>query len=216
VANSSASRAPGHKPASAPFAHLDRHPSDSRPLTPGYTAKVESDSAVWGYNTELVANLVSGAGNNLMAYRSEDVRIGTAGFKALRANANYMASWGNGWLWALRGQVQCSADALISGEQFGLGGASSIRGTSERPISGGKGMLASLEVTTPEVAPGLRVLGFVDAGGLRNNNPNATNKPPSDWRRWCHGPGCTYPLPRGSGPERPAALAGGAAGAAQG
>ena len=152
----------------------------SRPLSLGYTAKVESDSALWGYNTELVANLVSGAGNNLTAYRSEDVRIGTAAFKALRANANYTASVGSGWLWALRGQVQTSADALISGEQFGLGGASSVRGTSERPISGDKGLLASLELTTPDVAPGLRLLGFVDAGWLRNNNPNATNKPASD------------------------------------
>ena len=87
---------------------------------------------------------------------------------------------GSGWLWALRGQVQTSADALISGEQFGLGGASSVRGTSERPISGDKGLLASLELTTPDVAPGLRLLGFVDAGWLRNNNPNATNKPASD------------------------------------
>ncbi len=41
-------------------------------------------------------------------------------------------------------------------------------------------MLGSLELTTPDVAPGLRVLGFVDAGWLRNNNPNATNKPASD------------------------------------
>ena len=32
----------------------------SRPLSLGYTAKVESDSAVWGYNTELIANLVGG------------------------------------------------------------------------------------------------------------------------------------------------------------
>ena len=28
--------------------------------------------------------------------------------------------------------------------------------------------------------PGLRFMGFVDAGWLRNNNPNATNKPASD------------------------------------
>ena len=152
----------------------------SRPLSLGYTAKVESDRAAWGYNTELVANLVSGSGNNLTAYRSEDPRIGTAGFKALRANANYLGSFAGNWLWALRGQVQYSPDALISGEQFGLGGASSIRGTSERPISGDKGVLASLELSTPDLAPGLRVLGFVDAGWLRNNNPNGTTKPSSD------------------------------------
>ena len=152
----------------------------SRPVSLGYTARVQSDSAAWGYNAELVANLVSGKGNNLTAYQSEDARIGTAAFKVLRANANYLTGFGNGWLWAVRGQVQVSGDALISGEQFGLGGASSIRGTSERPISGDKGMMASLEVSTPDVAPGLRMLGFVDAGWLRNNNPNGTTKLSSD------------------------------------
>ena len=58
--------------------------------------------------------------------------------------------------------------------------SSSIRGTSERPIAGDKGLLASVELSTPDLAPGLRLVGFADAGWLRNNNPNATNKPPSD------------------------------------
>ena len=153
----------------------------SRPLSLGYTARVESNTASWGYNTDLVANMVSGSGNNLTAYRTEDTRINTAAFKALRANANYLgALGGGGWLWGVRGQFQYSADALISGEQFGLGGASTIRGTGERPISGDKGLLVSLEVTTPDLQPGLRLLGFVDAGWLRNNSPNGNPKPASD------------------------------------
>ena len=153
----------------------------SRPLSLGYTARVESNAASWGYNTDLVANMVSGSGNNLTAYRTEDTRISTAAFKVLRANANYLgALGGGGWLWGARGQFQYSADALISGEQFGLGGASTIRGTGERPISGDKGLLVSLEVTTPDLQPGLRLLGFVDAGWLRNNSPNGNPKPASD------------------------------------
>jgi hemolysin activation/secretion protein len=98
----------------------------------------------------------------------------------LRANANYLGSIGDGWLWSARGQFQYSSDALIAGEQLGLGGASSVRGTSERPISGDRGLFVSLEVNTPELQPGLRLAGFADAGWLRNNNPNATNKPASD------------------------------------
>ena len=152
----------------------------SRPVSLGYTARVESDQAVWGYNTELAINTSGGSGNNLAAYKSEDARIDTARFKVLRANANYLSNFAGGWLWSVKGQLQYSADALISGEQFGLGGASSIRGTGERPISGDRGLLASLEVTTPDVQPGLRFIGFVDAGWLRNNNPNGTNKPASD------------------------------------
>ena len=69
---------------------------------------------------------------------------------------------------------------MISGEQFGLGGASSVRGTGERPVSADRGLLASLEITTPDVQPGMRLIGFVDTGWLRNNNPNGTSKPASD------------------------------------
>jgi hemolysin activation/secretion protein len=84
------------------------------------------------------------------------------------------------WFWSARGLYQYSPDVLISGEQFGLGGLGSVRGTSiERPISGDKGLSASFEITTPEVATGLRLIGFVDAGWLGNNNP-APPKPTSD------------------------------------
>lgn len=152
----------------------------SRPLSVGYTARVDSDTAVWGYTVELAHNLSGGGGNNLAAYQSEDPRIGTSRFTALRANASYTGLLGAGWLWSARGQFQYSADALIAGEQFGLGGAGNVRGTRERPISGDRGVFTSFEVSTPELHPGLRLVGFVDAGWLRNHNPNATNKPASD------------------------------------
>ena len=40
--------------------------------------------------------------------------------------------------------------------------------------------MGTLEVNTPEVTPGLRFISFIDAGWLRNNNPNGTTKPASD------------------------------------
>lgn len=152
----------------------------SRPLSLGYTARVQADDAVWGYDTTLSINTSGGSGNSLAAYRSEDARIGSRGFKVLRANAHYLAGLGSGWLWSVRAQAQWSPDALISGEQLGLGGASTLRGTDERPISGDSGLSTTLELTTPEVVTGLRLLGFVDAGWLRNHNPNANPKPARD------------------------------------
>jgi hemolysin activation/secretion protein len=152
----------------------------SRPLTLGYNARVESDTAVWGYAAELARNLSGGTGNNLAACQSEDPRITSARFTVLRVHANYAGLLGGGWLWSARGQFQYSGDALISGEQFGLGGAGNVRGTTERPISGDRGLFTSFEINTPELHPGLRLVGFVDAGWLRNNNPNAINKPASD------------------------------------
>ena len=153
----------------------------SRPLTLGYTARVDADAAAWGYNAELAANLPGSNGNNLAAYQTEDPRIESVNWTALRGGANYLASLGEGWLWSARAQFQVSSSALISGEQFGLGGAASVRGTGERVVSGDTGLAGTLEVNTPELVPGLRLLGFVDAGWLRSNNVGLNpNKPASD------------------------------------
>ena len=84
-------------------------------------------------------------------------------------------------MWLARANFQYSPDVLISGEQFGLGGIGAVRGTrTDRPITGDKGVAASLEVTTPELRPALRLGAFADAGWLGNNSPNGANKPSSD------------------------------------
>jgi hemolysin activation/secretion protein len=153
----------------------------SRPVTVGYTARTESDTAVWGYNVDVAWNTGSGSHNDLASYRSEDPRISTVRWKALRGAASYTAPFARTWLWSARGAFQFSPDVLIAGEQFGLGGIGSVRGTEvERPVSGDKGLAATLEVSTPELVPGLRLLGFVDAGHIRNNRPNGLNRPASD------------------------------------
>jgi hemolysin activation/secretion protein len=144
----------------------------SRPITVGYATRTETDTAVWGYNVDFAVNTTGGHGNDLDSYRGEDPNIETTRWKALRGGASYSSTFQGAWIWSMRGQYQYSPDVLISGEQFGLGGLGSVRGTSiERPISGDNGLSGTLEVTTPELMPGLRVLGFIDAGWLGNNNP---------------------------------------------
>ncbi len=152
----------------------------SRPLSLGYHARFESDHSVWGYNTDLAVNLGGGSGNDLAAYQSEDARIATTAWRALRGGGHYLTGFAGGWTWGLRGQFQFSGEALISGEQFGLGGASSVRGVSERALSGDSGLLLSTELTSRELMPGLRLLGFIDAGWLSNRNPNGNPKPAND------------------------------------
>ena len=152
----------------------------SQPITLGYNARVESDKAVWGYSADIALNVPGGSGNDLAAYRTEDPRISTAQWRAVRGAANYATGVAAGWTLSLRGQVQFSPDALIAGEQFGLGGSTSVRGVGERPLSGDSGVLFSTEMLTPELIAGLRVLGFVDAGWLANNSANGRTKPASD------------------------------------
>lgn len=153
----------------------------SRPITLGYTARTENEASQWGYNFELAANLPGASGNSLAAYQSEDARIRRVHWRVLRGGANYQAQSTSGWLLSARTQFQWSPDALISGEQFGIGGASSVRGSAERPISGDSGLFASLEASRPFMAPGLRAVGFLDAGWLNNREPGLNaSKPGSD------------------------------------
>ncbi len=152
----------------------------SNPLTVGYNARVEGDNVVWGYNLDVAMNVSGGAGNDLVSYQSEDPRIETSQWRVVHAGAHYATGVFNGGIFSIRGQMQISPDALISGEQFGLGGATSVRGAAERPMSGDSGLLLSAEWTTHELWPGLRMLGFVDAGWLSNRNPNGNPKPAND------------------------------------
>ena len=144
----------------------------TRPLSLGYNARKESDGLFWGYNAELAFNLGGGNGNDLNSYTNGGTNLiyDTTSFKVLRGGANYSTVFASNWLWSARGQAQYTPNTLIAGEAFGIGGSSSVRGTGERVIAADKGLFTSMEITSPEVAEGLRVLGFVDAGWLSNNN----------------------------------------------
>ncbi len=153
----------------------------SRPITFGYLARTESDASVRSYHVDFAINTGTGRGNDLASYQNEDPRITTLHWKALRGGANYSAPFATTWLWTARAAFQYSPDVLITGEQFGLGGVGSIRGTSiDRPITGDRGIAGTLELTTPELVTGLRFLGFIDAGWLGNNKGNGTTKLSSD------------------------------------
>ncbi len=150
-------------------------PRRSRPLSVGFNTRTESDTSVWGYDLGISANTGSGSNNDLVSYRTEvnPARIDTVHWKVLRGGASYSAPLATNWLWSARANFQYSPDVLISGEQFGLGGLGSVRGTSiDRPITGDFGLQGTLEVVTPELVPGLKMLGFFDAGWLGNNSPD--------------------------------------------
>ena len=78
---------------------------------------------------------------------------------------------------AARLSLQHSGDALVSGEQFGLGGALSVRGYEERELSGDSGWQLSVELLTPRLGTDwlpttadLRLLAFADAGEVHNQD----------------------------------------------
>jgi hemolysin activation/secretion protein len=151
----------------------------SRPLTFGYSARFEGEGLFYQYNIDVASNLGGGSGNSLAAYQSEDPRIVSRQFSVARAGAQFSGSVMMDVLWSVRAQLQRASTALVSGEQFGIGGSASVRGASERSLAGDQGVQGSAEITSPELAAGLRVLAFFDAGWV-SDKVKTLSKPASD------------------------------------
>ncbi len=84
------------------------------------------------------------------------------------------------WQWRFGMNGQLTRDMLVSGEQFGIGGADSVRGFLEREITNDQGYRGTLELYTPDFGgktgiEGVRIraLAFVDWGGVWRNRPGA-------------------------------------------
>ena len=153
----------------------------SRPLKLTYALRTEAGPVALNYAIELAANTGGGRGNSLDSYRAEYPAIRTHRWKALRGTLDHWGAFGTGWNWTARVLLQYSPDALITGEQFGLGGMGSVRGTSvDRPIAGDSGASVSLEVQSPALAEGLRATAFADAGWIGNRDADGLQRLRSD------------------------------------
>jgi hemolysin activation/secretion protein len=78
--------------------------------------------------------------------------------------------------WGMSGQL--TRDMLISGEQFGIGGADSVRGFLEREIINDNGYRGTLELYSPDFGGSVpvtgarvRALAFYDWGGMKRIQP---------------------------------------------
>ncbi|TDP62867.1 hemolysin activation/secretion protein [Roseateles toxinivorans] len=144
------------------------------PLSLEYTLQKQGDTSM-GANLSLIHNLGLGGRYGSDA-NFEAVRVGAKRrYTSLRMNL--FGGMALPQQWALQGRLnsQYSGDALVSGEQFGLGGANSVRGYEEREILGDSGLSASIELYAPDMAKRfsdslgqLRALAFVDGGKVRN------------------------------------------------
>ena len=109
-------------------------------------------------------------------------------FTAARSGAtsNYwLARYGVGFSkplardWQMRVMLngQVTNDALVSGEQFGVGGATSVRGLHEREFANDRGFSANAELYTPNLCASLlhattqcHALAFVDGARIARNH----------------------------------------------
>lgn len=108
-------------------------------------------------------------------------------FKALRAEADshftifrygveFVNQFKSDWQGRLALNGQLTNDALVPGEQFGLGGSESVRGFFERELGNDEGQRLSAELYTPDWGSKLngntkaRALAFVDVGRVTRNH----------------------------------------------
>lgn len=100
------------------------------------------------------------------------------GYLLWRWSINHNAALPGNWQLRVGLNGQFTRDMLVSGEQFGLGGADSVRGFEERALSDDRGYRGTLELYTPDFGNWtgwsnvrVRGLAFYDWGALRRNRP---------------------------------------------
>jgi hemolysin activation/secretion protein len=103
---------------------------------------------------------------------------GRPGYAYLRGSASHSETSAGHWVLSARASWQLAGQALISNEQFALGGADTVRGYLESAAMGDKGAALSLEAATPNFAKqlsdtlqDLHLLAFLDGGTVRVIDP---------------------------------------------
>jgi hemolysin activation/secretion protein len=135
----------------------------------GFTAAAQANLAVDGkYGDEADFQAVRAGARRRYAL----ARLGGFGYLPLGELGQLGARWSAQW----------SDDALVPGETFGIGGASSVRGYEERELSADRGAQVSLELQSNNLAAAwpalanavfggqLRLLAFADAGHVSSTD----------------------------------------------
>jgi hemolysin activation/secretion protein len=104
-------------------------------------------------------------------------RLGaTRHYFLVRYGAGYNHALPHDWQVRVGFNGQWTRDALVPGEQFGVGGATSVRGLQERDVSEDKGITANAELHTPNLCGAIgyaarcTLLAFFDDGHLARND----------------------------------------------
>ena len=100
-----------------------------------------------------------------------------AAYRLYRYNVNYTRLLPSDFQGRVQLFGQSTQDALVPGEQFGLGGADNVRGFFEREVNNDKGQRVTLELTSPDMAAlanwtslRARLAAFYDWGQVKRNH----------------------------------------------
>lgn len=142
------------------------------PLSVTYSGTWTPASFTTNYYVSAVHNLPGGeqGGNGDFARARSGAR---AAYNLFRFGASLAYALPRDWQTRFNLSGQWTRDALIPGEQFGAGGAASVRGFNEREVADDKGYGINAELYTPELCANVdrgafkcRALVFYDAAHL--------------------------------------------------
>ena len=142
-----------------------------------YQGTLRGEGSEAGFYVNFTQNFFPGGSDGTDADFKASRADARAGFRVYRFGANYNRAFSNDWQVRAAMTGQYSGDALVAGEQFGLGGADNIRGFLVREVSNDSGYRANVELYTPNLGTKFgwtsvqtRLLAFYDWGTVSRNS----------------------------------------------
>lgn len=146
----------------------------SLPIELGYNAIYRKGSSALSAGATFATNLGIGDNNDDDAYAAKRVNA-TNSWSVLRYHVSLDLLFAQSWLLHMDLNGQFSGDYLIPGEQYGVGGATSLRGFEERSITGDSGYNYRIELWVPPFTSyQIRGLVFTDMAHVDKEETNST------------------------------------------
>lgn len=150
------------------------------PLSLAYGGQWQKPAMSADYNLSVLRNIPGGSRGGDADLNAS--RTGAdASYTVLRLGGSYARQLAGDWQTRVAVSGQYTRDVLVPGEQFGIGGATSVRGFIERELANDNGYRGSLEFYTPDFGKladidkaSLRALVFYDFGHTSCNQPCVT------------------------------------------
>ena len=152
------------------------------PVSLTYAGNFQFTSGQSGFNMSLIRNIPGGTDGQDEYFQR--VRPGSStDYLIIRYGANFSYAFPADIQLRLLFNGQYTNDPLIPGEQFGLGGASSVRGFQEREVSDDRGNSGTIELYSPDICKLMntskamfRMLVFYDVGEVSKVSPDISDE----------------------------------------
>ncbi len=150
------------------------------PWIAGYVGQLQTPEYQAGINVSYNSNIPGGRLGTAQDYQA--ARAGAAtNWSVWRLGGFFSMPLAADWQIRLNANVQSSKDILLPSEQLGIGGANTVRGYSERAVSGDTGFITNLELFTPDFGKKwgeqwkARGVLFYDHGTVRSYSSGSLN-----------------------------------------